>query len=76
MKYDVTGNLINRAIPSMAKDETCYFICHCGWVDYDLFQYTSLTLRRLKDLSAMCDPQLKDFIEKEGIELITYRDLK
>lgn len=76
MKYDVTGNLINRAIPSMTKDETCYFICHCGWVDYDLFQYTSLTLRRLKDLSAMCDPQLKDFIEKEGIELITYRDLK
>lgn len=75
MEYDVRGNLINNAIPTMGENETCYFICHCGWADYELFNYTTLTLRRLKDLSAMTDMYLKEYIQKNEIELITYRDL-
>ncbi len=75
MEYDVVANLIERAIPSMKENETRMFICHCGYVDYDLFANTSLTLRRVKDLAAMRSGELKEFIEKENIELITYRDL-
>lgn len=76
MEYDVTGNLLHRALPSMEDNETCYFICHCGWADCELFDYTTLTLRRLKDLKAMTDQKLKDYISENHIELITYRDLK
>lgn len=75
MEYDVKGNLINNALPTMGEDETCYFICHCGWADYELFHYTTLTLRRLKDLAAMTDRSLKEYIQENNIELITYRDL-
>lgn len=75
MEYDVKGNLLNNALPSMGTDETCYFICHCGWADYELFGCTTLTLRRLKDLAAMTDTDLKEYIQKNNIELITYRDL-
>lgn len=75
MDYDVSGNLLNRALPSIKEDETCYFICHCGYADYELFRYTSLTLRRLKDLDAMLNEEVRQYIRDNEIELITYRDL-
>ncbi len=75
MDYDVLGNLLNNALPTMQEDETCYFICHCGYVDQELFRQSSLTLRRAKDLDAVRSPLLKRYIEDHGIELITYRDL-
>lgn len=75
MEYDVVGNLMDNALPSMSEDETRMFVCHCGYVDYDLFENTSLTLRRVKDLSAMTNAKLKEYIEKQGIEIITYGDL-
>lgn len=76
MQYDVEGNLLNNALPKLSVDETRYFICHGGYVDYDLFRYTSLTLRRAKDLDAMLSDGLKEYIKNHNIELITYRDLK
>ena len=76
MDWDVVGNLLSNALPSMKKDETCYFICHSGYVDYDLFKYTSLTLRRVKDLDAMLSEELKKYMIQNNIELITYRDLR
>ena len=75
MEYDVAGNLLNRAIPLICEGETCYFICHCGYVDYDLFKNTTLTLRRVKDLAAMTDDRVKKCIEDNGVTLITYREL-
>lgn len=75
MEYDVAGSLIRRGIPAMKDGETRMFICHCGYVDYDLFANTTLTLRRVKDLEAMKNEELKQLIGTEKIELITYRDL-
>lgn len=75
MDYDVVGYLLNNALPTMQEDETCYFICHCGYVDQELFRQSSMTLRCAKDLDAMRSLPLKQYIEDHGIELITYRDL-
>lgn len=75
MDYDVVGNLLDNALPTMQEDETCYFICHCGYVDRELFRQSSLTLRRAQDLDAMQSEQLKQYIADHNIELITYRDL-
>lgn len=75
MEWDVVGNLISRALPQMKDEEICYFICHGGYVDYELFSHTSLTLRRVKDLDAMLSKELADYIREHGIELITYRNL-
>lgn len=48
---------------------------HCGYVDADLFKVSSYTLLRVKDLEAMTSQEVKSWIEKNNIELITYRDL-
>lgn len=76
MKYDAEDNLLHVALPQLDADETRYFICHGGYVDYELFKYTSLTLRRIKDLDAMLSDKLKNYIKNYDIELITYRNLK
>lgn len=50
-------------------------ICHCGYVDGELFDYSSFNLYRAKDLEAMLDSQVKNWILNNDIELITYKDL-
>lgn len=48
---------------------------HCGFVDYDLFQVSSYTLIRNQDLMAITSKQIKEWIQNEHIELISFRDL-
>ncbi len=75
MEFDVIANLTGRGLPAMKENETRMFVCHCGYADYDLFRYTSLTLRRIKDLAAMTSETLKRYLSEHGIEPVTYRDL-
>ena len=75
LEYNVLENLLTRDLPSLKQDETYYFICHGGYVDSDLLQYSSLTLRRALDLATLLDSRLAEYINNEEIELITYRDL-
>lgn len=50
-------------------------ISHCGYIDAPLFDVTSFTVIRTKDLEALTSQEMKDWIEANLIELITYRDL-
>lgn len=75
IEYNIIDNLLSDTLPKLDKDETYYFICHGGYVDYDLFQNSSMTLRRMKDLDAMLNNDLKQYIADQNIELITYREL-
>ncbi len=75
MEFDVIANLTGKGLPDMKENETRMFVCHCGYVDLDLFRNTSLTLRRVRDLDAMMSETLKQHLADQGIELITYRDL-
>ncbi len=75
LNVDVTDMLINSALPTLQDGETGYFMCHCGYVDRDLFQVSSLTLRRAADLYAATNPVLIKYLEENDIRLITYRDL-
>ena len=50
-------------------------ITHCGYVDADLFPLTSYTLCRTMDLDMVCSPRLRAWIEANGIELASYKDL-
>lgn len=76
MEYDMIDNLMTDTLPNLDKDGTYYLICHGGYVDYDLFKNSSMTLRRIKDLDAMLNNELIAYIKNQEIELITYRDLK
>lgn len=75
LKVDVEAELL-KVLPQVLKHEISAFICHAGFVEEDLFRETSYTIIRQKDLFAMCSPRIKEFIEANNIELITYDDLK
>lgn len=48
---------------------------HCGYVDDDLFHVSTYTLIRNRDLAAVTSPQMKQWIQENRIQLISYRDL-
>ena len=48
---------------------------HCGYVDADLFEVSTYTLIRNRDLAAMTDSRMRQWIEENQIQLISYRDL-
>lgn len=72
----IEKNLLDTGLPSVKDGETAYYIFHCGYVDADLFKVSSLTLRRAIDLDAALSIRVKDYILKNKIEMITYRDLR
>lgn len=72
----VEQNLLERGLPSVGEDETAYYVFHCGYVDADLFRFSSLTLRRVVDLDAALSKKVMGYIRENQIELITYRELK
>lgn len=65
-----------KDLSNLEDNQTYYFICHSGYVDFQLFDETTLTLRRIKDLDAMLNKNIISYIKEHNIELITYRDLK
>lgn len=74
IQTDVEGNVL-KVIPEILNYEYAAIICHAGFVDEDLFHYSTYTLIRAKDLYMVCSPRLKDFIKSHDIQLITYNDL-
>lgn len=48
---------------------------HCGYVDEELFKYSSYTLIRNKDLYAITSDTMKKWMKKHKCELISFRDL-
>ena len=60
----------------MLKLERSVFCCHPGYVDADLLSLTTLSLERAKDAQMMMSKRVRQWIEDNNVELITYRDLK
>ena len=60
----------------LLDNELSVFGCHPGYVDADLLTLTTLSLERAKDAEMMMSDKVRAFIEKNNVELITYRDLK
>ncbi|MBR3343168.1 MAG: ChbG/HpnK family deacetylase [Solobacterium sp.] len=57
------------------KHEYGYLITHCGELDSDTLRLP-FNICRLRDLEAMTDPHMKQWIDHNRIELITFRDIK
>ncbi len=52
------------------------FAGHPGFVDGALMGLTTLSLERMRDHEAVTSPVLRQWVEDNGVELITYYDLK
>ena len=51
-------------------------IFHCGYLDDYILTHSSLTLPRTKEVEASCDTNLSRWLEKEGVQLVRYSELK
>ena len=67
---------IMQAVEQMADGETVVFVCHPGYLDNYILTHSSLTWDRTKDVDALIDPGLRDWLEGQSdLRLIDYRDL-
>lgn len=74
IRTDVEANVLN-VIPEILDHEYTALIVHAGFVDEDIFRYSTYTMIRAKDLHMACSPKIRAFIESNPVELITYDDL-
>lgn len=52
-----------------------YVVSHCGYADAELFNLTSFNTCRVKDLECMTSPELAAWMEKNDIEVASFKDL-
>ena len=52
------------------------FVCHPGYLDAYILRKSSLTVPRAMEVEMLCSDKTKRYIEEQGIELVTYEDLK
>ncbi len=74
IKTDTKDFIIHDKM-KILNSEYAAIISHCGYVDAPLFDVSSFTVIRTKDLAAMLSDEVKQWIKDNHIELITYRDL-
>lgn len=76
---EVTGTLdetLFRAIAESIPDGTWEFVCHPGYNDEDLqAAHTRLRESRETELRVLTLPKARDLLAREGVQLISYRDL-
>ena len=48
---------------------------HPGFIDYDLSVTSSMIDERLKDYTLLTSTKLKEWLDQEGVEVISFRDL-
>lgn len=71
---EVIANLFSKE--DIQSDRAYELGAHPGYIDYDLIKLSTLTTGRAYDAYFFMHPELKDWISKNNIELITYHDLK
>ena len=74
IQTDVEANYL-KVFPEMFEHEISLLICHAGFVDEDIFRCSTYTIIRNKDLYMACSPRIREFIDSNKIELVTYRDI-
>ncbi len=69
------GILLRQALTSLPEG-TWELVCHPGYADVDLRAvHTRLIEARERELTLLTSPELKDFLEKQQIRVISYREL-
>ena len=71
-----TTEFITTDKGELLGNEIGAIISHCGYIDDPLYDVTSFTVIRTKDLACMISDEMKQWIKDNNIELITYRDLR
>lgn len=71
----LTAEIVQRLLESLGEEVT-ELMCHPGYVDKELDAVTTrLRASREQELAALTDAAICEYIDREGIELITYEEL-
>lgn len=69
---NVTVENLKSIILSNINEEGIEIMSHAGFCDLELYNNSSYSLDRVKELSVLCDESIKDFIKENKIELVHY----
>mgnify|MGYP002246915705 CR=1 FL=1 len=50
-------------------------VFHPGYLDDDILTHSSLTIPRTQEVAMLINPDVKQWLRKQDVELIDYRDL-
>lgn len=72
----VDYSYFEKNIDEIKKHKICDLMCHPSFVDEFLLNSTSYALQRTKEHSILTYKNIKDFLELNEIEIVTYEDFK
>lgn len=52
------------------------FMVHPGYCDLELYRKSSYNTDRVKELAALCDPRIKEYLIANGIDLVNFAGVK
>lgn len=56
-------------------EEYGFLVCHVGFLDKQIFDLSSFNIYRVVDFEGVTSPKVKEWISKNKVELITYKDV-
>jgi chitin disaccharide deacetylase len=74
VKSDPLGFIL-RDEAGMLNHEISVLTMHCGYVDAELFYWSTMNFQRQKDLGALLSPEFKLWIKDNNVELVSLIDL-
>lgn len=72
--YD-PAEALRRVVRTTRRDLPGVYVCHPGYVDAYLLKNSSLHINRAKEVEMLTDPAMRTWLEREGVELISYNDI-
>lgn len=72
--YDAKA-AVRETLCSLEENGYYVYVCHPGYLDRYLWEHSSLRLPRMDEVEMLCDPELPEWLERQGIKCITYDDL-
>ena len=74
-EYDPYECLKDGVLNYAREDMPSVAVMHPGFIDEYLLNNSSLTVNRTKEVTMLCDPEMKKWLEEHDVELVRYCDL-
>ena len=72
---DLFFSIIEEELQTIKNYKTTEVMCHPAYVGSRILENSSFNIPRVREVDLLCDPKMKDLINKYEIKLINYRDI-
>ena len=75
--YDDGASLasLKKILETIAENGVIDLMCHPAYMDQFLYETTSYSLKRMKELEILCSEEAASLLQQYQIELCTYKEL-